>query len=348
MQTPPTCMWLAELSLVRNEVSSALSRSMCPWLMRLSYPRMVRLATVALALALALTIGPGCGGSDAGPDETTVPPVADGFDAERAFADLRAQVALGPRPSGSGAARQASAAIAKRLRRAGVEGVRIQRPYANVVARLPGSTPGAVVLGAHYDTKDAIPRFVGANDGASGVAILLELARSLPRPLPGPSVELAFFDAEEARGDRPFEVDGTRGSRQYVELARAGGEQGSPPIGEVAAMVLFDMVGDCDLRIPLEANSDPGIYELFAAAAQARTGSPAPFEGRTGAIGDDHLPFVEAEVPAVDLIDLDYGPGPMPGRWWHTPQDTLGKVCAESLDAVGEAALAAIPAIRGE
>ena len=205
-----------------------------------------------------------------------------------------------------------------------------------------------MVLGAHYDTKDAIPGFVGANDGASGVAVLLELARALPRPLPGPSVDLAFFDAEEARGDRPFAEDGTRGSRQYVALARAGGQQASPSLGEIRAMVLFDMVGDCDLRIPLEANSDPSLYERFAAAAKDRTGSPAPFEGRSGAIGDDHVPFLEAEVPAADLIDFAYGPGPPPGAWWHTPEDTLDKVCPESLDAVGEAALVAIPEIRGD
>ena len=266
--------------------------------MRLSYSRMRRLATdgmgrlatALIAVAVMLAILGGCGGSGADPGSTR--PVADGFDGERAFSELRAQVALGPRPSGSGAAREAADWIAKRLRRAGVDAVRIQRPYANVVGRIPGSAPGAVVLGAHYDTKDAIPGFVGANDGASGVAVLLELARALPRPLPGPSVDLAFFDAEEARGDRPFAEDGTRGSRQYVALARAGGQQASPSLGEIRAMVLFDMVGDCDLRIPLEANSDPSLYERFAAAAKDRTGSPAPFEGRSGAIGDDHRGLV--------------------------------------------------------
>ena len=87
-----------------------------------------------------------------------------------------------------------------------------------MLGTIPGFRPGTVVVGAHYDTKDAIPGFVGANDGASGVAVLLELARTLPRPLPGPSVQLVAFDAEEARGDRDFEPDGTRGSRQYVAL----------------------------------------------------------------------------------------------------------------------------------
>jgi Zn-dependent M28 family amino/carboxypeptidase len=155
-------------------------------------------------------------------------------------------------------------------------------------------------------------------------------------------VQLVFFDAEEARGDRPFELDGIRGSRQYVEYAGAG-RQGSAPLEQIRAMVLFDMVGDCDLRIPLEANSDQGLYALFAGAAAEGAN---PFEGATGPISDDHLPFLEAGIPALDLIDFDFGPGPTPGAWWHTSEDTLDKVCAESLDAVGEAALAAIPEIR--
>lgn len=269
-----------------------------------------------------------------------------GFDSGRAFADLEAQVELGPRPSGSAAARETAALIAERLRAAGVRRVGEQRPHRNVIGRLRGSAAGTVVVGAHYDTKNAIPGFVGANDGASGVAVLLELARSLPRPLPGPSVELVFFDAEEARGNRPFGLDGIRGSRQYVADARRGGRQGSTPLDEIRAMVLFDLVGDCELQIPLEANSDPGLYELFAQAAEERTGSAAPFEGERAPVVDDHAPFLEAGVPALDLIDFSYGPGPSPGAYWHTPEDTLDKVCAESLEAVGEAALRAIPEIR--
>jgi Zn-dependent M28 family amino/carboxypeptidase len=268
------------------------------------------------------------------------------FDAERAYADLAAQVEIGPRPSESPGARRTVRLISDRLERAGVDDVTVQRPYANVVGELPGSELGTVVVGAHYDTKDSIPGFVGANDGASGVAVLLELARTLPRPLPGPSVQLVFFDGEEARGDRPFDVDGTRGSRQYVELARAGGGQGAAAVEQIAAMVLFDLVGDCELEIPLEANSDPELYSRFAEAAAARTGSPAPFEGTSSGVGDDHVPFVEAGIPAVDLIDFDYGPGPAPGDYWHSPDDTLDKVCAESLDAVGEAALTVVPELR--
>ena len=136
---------------------------------------------------------------------------------DRAFADLEAQVDLGPRPSGSAARRGQAELLAQRLEEAGVEDVTVGEPLRNVVGILPGTEPGYVVLGAHHDTKSGIPGFVGANDGASGVAVVLELARSLPRPFPGPSLAIALFDGEEARGEREFSVDGKRGSTAYVE-----------------------------------------------------------------------------------------------------------------------------------
>jgi Zn-dependent M28 family amino/carboxypeptidase len=176
--------------------------------------------------------------------------------------------------------------------------------------------------------------------------VLLELARTLPRPLSGHSVQLVAFDAEEARGDAPFLEDGIRGSRQYLKLATAGGDQGAAPLEEIRAMVLFDLVGDCDLEIPLEQFSDAGLYELFAEASEEVDGDPEPFVGTAPGVADDHIPFFEAGVPAVDLIDFTFGPGGSPGGWWHTPEDTIDKVCPESLDAVGEAALVAIPRIR--
>ena len=286
---------------------------------------------LALLLATALV---GCGGdSDSAPANGQ--PAA--FNGVRAFADLERQVAFGPRPAGSEANARSAAWIARRLREAGLEDARIQRPERNVVGTIPGAGPGWVVLGAHHDTKD-IPGFVGANDGASGVATVLELARSLPNPMPGPSLSVVLFDAEEARGDRVFTEDGTRGSRQFVDYAGEG-LQGAPPLEEIEAMVLLDMVGDCDLSAPREANSDPDLYGLFAEA------DPALFEGETGSIEDDHIPFADAGVPAVDLIDFEFGPGGSPGYWWHTDEDDLDRVCPESLDAVGSAALEAIPRI---
>ena len=292
-----------------------------------------KVLVVLVSIALA-----GCGGQSS----PTAPPSGPGsFDAGRAFAEVREQVELGPRPAGSPANRRLTRLLAEKLREAGLERVRIQRPERNVVGLIPGRGKGYVVVGAHHDTKAGIDGFVGANDGASGVAVVLELARSLPNPMAGPAIAIALFDGEEARGDRAFSEDGTRGSRQYVRDAARGGVGGSVPLEELRAMVLFDMVGDCDLRIPRELNSDAALYELFADAAGG-----APFEGETGPIDDDHLSFLAAGVPAVDLIDFSFGPGGVPGSYWHTGKDTIDKVCPASLDAVGEAALVAIPRIR--
>jgi len=303
----------------------------------MSQPRQRPAAAIAAALAVtaAVLVG-GCG--DGGEAGAAAAAAGDGFDSARAFADLREQVALGPRPSGSAAGRVLSRRLAVALRRAGLRDVGIQRPLRNVTGVIPGRGDGSIVLGAHYDTKDGIPGFVGANDGASGVAVVLELARALPNPMPGPSIAVALFDGEEARGSREFAADGTRGSSQYVDYARSASE-GSPPIDSIEAMVLFDMVGDCDLAIPREANSDPALYSLFAAA------DPATFTGTTSAVADDHLPFLAAGIPAVDLIDFAYGPGPAPGEYWHTSADDLEAVCPRSLDAVGGAALRALPRI---
>ena len=301
-----------------------------------------RARTIAAAALLACAALAACGGDDADGGPTAG---ASAFDENRAFADVEQQVASGPGPDGSQANAEMTRFLADGLREAGVRRVRVQRPYRNVVGVIPGRAKGAVVVGAHHDTKD-IPGFVGANDGASGVAVVLELARALPDRVRGPSIRIALFDAEEARGNRPFDEDGTRGSRQYVRYAKRG-RQGSPPLDSLRAMVLFDMVGDCDLSIPYEPSSDRGLYGLFQAAAEELNGGdPAPFGGRQAAVSDDHDPFLGAGIPAVDLIDFAFGPGPSPGAYWHTTEDTLDKVCPSSLAAVGDAALIAIPKIR--
>ena len=296
-----------------------------------TYPLRVFLAVILTLAALALA---GCDGGGA------ATPAAERFDANRAFADLEAQVEIGTRPAGSPASREVVRLLVSRLEDSGAQDVSVQRPHRNVVATIPGQQEGTIVVGAHHDTKD-IPGFVGANDGASGVAVVLELARMLvaEAPLEGPSISIALFDAEEARGDSDFEADGTRGSRQYVAYAEKG-RHGSPRLAAIESMILFDLVGDCDLRIPREGHSDPAIYASFAAAASQTngSGSPAPFEGETGVIADDHVPFIEADIPALDIIDFTYGSDETPGPYWHTTDDTLDKVCPESLDSVGEPA----------
>ena len=298
----------------------------------------------AVGAALALATLTACGERDEpspqGASARAAERLAERFDQRRAFAELRAQVRLGPRPAGSAANRRLTALLAARLRAAGVRRVGVQRPHRNVVGVIPGREPGAIVVGAHHDTKDAIPGFVGANDGASGVAVVLELARALRGRVEGPSIHIALFDAEEARGDRPFTEDGARGSAQYVRYSRGEGREGSPPLAEIRAMTLFDLVGDCDLEIPLEPNSDPALYDRFREAALEldRGGGGEPFTGEADAVLDDHIPFAEAGIPAVDLIDFRFGPGPSPGAWWHTTKDELDRVCPRSLAAVGRPA----------
>jgi glutaminyl-peptide cyclotransferase len=106
------------------------------------------------------------------------------------------------------------------------------------------------------------------------------------------------------------------------------------------------LIGDCDLEIPREENSDAELYRLFSDAAEQVDGDASPFVGTTDGIVDDHIPFLEAGIPSVGLIDFQFGPGPTPGAFWHTRQDDLGRVCARSLDAVGKTALVALPRIR--
>ena len=192
----------------------------------------------------------------------------------------------------------------------------------NVVGTLPGRGR-PILVGAHYDTKD-IPGFVGANDGASGVAVVLELSRALRAGRRACDREIRFvmFDGEESPAGSPdarFLQDGLRGSRAYA-AAHAG---------ELGAAIVVNMVGDRDLSIPREAGSDARMWRMLRGSAE-RVGAGAAFPPRTaGRILDDHTPFAQRGVPAIDLIDFGYPP-------WHTRADRLDKVSARSLELTGE------------
>jgi glutaminyl-peptide cyclotransferase len=264
----------------------------------------------ALTLAIALTAGCG-GGSAAGP--------GDRFDAERAFGDLRAQVDLGPRPAGSAASRLLAERLREQIPRGRFESV--PGGLRNVVGHLPGRGK-AILVGAHYDTKD-VPGFVGANDGASGTATVLELSRALRAGRRACDREIRFvlFDGEESpQGSDDFLRDALRGSRAYARAHARG----------LSAVIVVDFVGDKHLSIPREASSDPALWELLRAGAR-RAGTIQAFPGRvSGSVLDDHTPFQEAGVRSIDLIDFTY-------PYFHRPTDTLDKVSAASLDAAGEA-----------
>ena len=246
----------------------------------------------------------------------------DRFDGARAFAELRRQVEMGPRPAGSAASRR----LAARIRRALPNGRYEQVPggLRNVVGHLPGSQP-AVVVAAHYDTK-AIPGFVGANDGAGGTAAVLELARVLrrtERPAGAPELRFVFFDGEEATNDNvDFYRSGLRGSKAYARRHA----------GELRALVLLDFVADKKLRIPREEGSDKQLWSRLRAAAR-RVGAQSAFPVlKQSQIIDDHTPFTRDGVPAIDLIDFDF-------PCWHKRCDDMSAVSKRSLDVSGEAVL---------
>jgi Zn-dependent M28 family amino/carboxypeptidase len=201
----------------------------------------------------------------------------------------------------------------------------------NLVASRRGAQPGRIWLGAHYDTKDLSGmRFVGANDGASGVAVLLELARVLgtdERPF---TIELLFFDGEESFGPSITPSDGLYGSRAFAEAAAARGE-----LGEVHALLLVDMVGDRDLNLALDRNSAAWLRLILQ--EEAERVSPGLVDGRQVlTLVDDHVPFLEAGLGNVlAIIDFQFGGRRTPGRLWHTAADDLEAVSAESLNRVG-------------
>ena len=262
------------------------------------------------------------------------------IDGAAALRHVERLVAIGPRPAGSPAAARARKYIVDQLAAAGVK-AEVQpfdtdTPHgrlrmANIVAVLPGRRADAVMLAGHYDTKwfrDI--RFVGANDGGSSAALLIELARRLAARPREYTYWVVWFDGEEAR-ETWTAADGLYGSRR---MARELQTRGRLP----RALIVADMIGDRDLAIRREASSTAWLTEAIWAAA-ARRGVRAHFLDETLAVEDDHAPFLRAGVPATLLIDFDYPP-------WHTAGDTLDKVSARSLEIVGSVLLDALPAIE--
>ena len=244
----------------------------------------------------------------------------DRFDEQAAFAFLKRQVALGPRPAGSPASRRLAAILKKSIPRARYQAV--PGGLRNVIGTVPGRNPRrVVVVGAHYDTKD-LPGFVGANDAASGTAVVRQLARTIKPRTVRPTLVFIFFDGEESpRDSEDFERDGLRGSKVAA-----------PAFSHAEAMVLLDFVGDKNLNLPREGYSNRRLWARLRDAAR-RVGTGRVFPGRPGPyVADDHIPFMQAGVPSVDLIDFDF-------PCWHRRCDNLSIVSVRSLDAVGETVL---------
>lgn len=251
------------------------------------------------------------------------------FNGQRAYIDVQTQVGFGARVPGSEGHAEIQAWMQRELESAGWQ-VEIQtsealgHPIENLVARRSDAPP-QIILGAHYDTRmyadnDPDPAqhttyVPGANDGASGVAVLVELARSLPdETIP---VWLVFFDAED--NGRIEGWDWILGSREFVA---------NNPV-QPRAVVIVDMIGDADLNIYKERNSNPDITDEIWAVAKGLGYESKFIPEYKHSMLDDHTPFVQAGIPAIDIIDFDY-------PYWHTVQDTPDKVSAESLQAVGD------------
>jgi peptidase M28-like protein len=240
----------------------------------------------------------------------------DRFNGAAAFRLLRRQVEIGPRPAGSPESRRLAALLKRIVPRGRYQ--EVPGGLRNVIGTVRGREPGYIVVGAHYDTKD-IPDFVGANDGASGTAVVAQLARTLRRPRH--SIRFVFFDGEEApRGvpDSQFERRGLRGSKVAA-----------PVFSDARAMILLDFVGDRRLSIPREGLSNERLWARLRAAAR-RVGAGRVFPNDNfGEVLDDHVPFLRRGVPSIDLIDFDF-------PCWHQTCDDLSAVSERSVDAVGE------------
>lgn len=283
------------------------------------------------------------------PAPAPIPPLdAAAFDGARALHEAGQLVAIGPRPSGSPGAERTSLHLQKRLQSLGVpaelevftnDTPRGRMVFRNVVGELPGATSNLVVLGSHYDTKSGILDFVGANDSASSSGALLELARVLAAAPQRPwAVQFCFFDGEECMQSYDAN-DGLHGSRhRAAQLVRTGRAP------RVKAVIILDMVGDRDLSVTLPRNGTPA---LLAGVLEASYGENArdKFRLHPYAVGDDHVPFLEAGMPAVDIIDFDFGSAPGLNDYWHTSADTMDKLSADSLQIVGRTTLRTLNAL---
>jgi glutaminyl-peptide cyclotransferase len=254
------------------------------------------------------------------------------FSGASALKFTRDAVALGPRPAGSEANRRLQSYILGQLKadncQVTEDAFSAKTPASgdvamkNIIAKFPGKSGRAIVITGHFDTK-LFPgrKFVGANDGGSSAGLLLELARVLARQPRSDDVYLVWFDGEEAFGEWA-DNDSLYGSKHLAEVWRKDGT-----LRRIKALINVDMIGDKSLDIKQETNSSPALRRLIWATA-GDLGYRAYFLDESLATDDDHMPFVKQGVPAIDLIDFDYPP-------WHTDDDTMDKVSAQSLEIVG-------------
>ncbi|MFH1970339.1 MAG: M28 family metallopeptidase [Verrucomicrobiota bacterium] len=285
------------------------------------------------------------------PKATVFRPIAPRvLDADNALVEARALVALGSRDAGTPGARQAAGHLLVRLQAVGVQSTLDaftddtpdgKTTFWNVMGVIPAAGPDSprgreaakapwLFLGSHFDTKSGLgDGFEGANDSASSSGLLLELARVLQAAGPLPvNIGIAFFDGEECRHSYTAR-DGLHGSRHAARALCLNRR-----VDQVRAVIILDMIGDRDLTVTIPRNSTSDLVaRVFRAASAEKVRDK--FALMAGALLDDHQPFLEAGMPSVVLIDFEYGSAPGRNDYWHTSQDTLDKLSAESLGIVG-------------
>ena len=265
------------------------------------------------------------------------------FDSARAYGHLRHIVSIGPRPAGSAGIAQTREYITQQLKTLGIP-VTQQAfvaktpigaiPMVNLVATLPGARKERIAIAGHYDTKLFREfRFVGANDGGSSAAFLIELARVLKPRANAFTIEIIFFDGEEATLRDWSGTDHTYGSQYYVDTARK-----ARTLSTLKALVLVDMVADRSPRFMRESNSTGWLTDIIWSTAY-KMGHGSIFVNDSTPIEDDHIPFLNAGVPATDIIDLDYPA-------WHTAADTLDQTSSRTLQVVGDVVVSSLAAIE--
>jgi Zn-dependent M28 family amino/carboxypeptidase len=270
------------------------------------------------------------------PPDSGPPPA---IDSARAMQYVKEIVAFGPRPIGSANHKKVEDYITSHLKGDSVEEDAFTAntpegkfPGRNIIAKFPGTRDGIVVIASHYDTNYPLRRtaYIGANDGASSSALLLEFANQLRgKRRNGYSIWLVWDDAEEAVKTWT-DADSLYGIRHLAEKWEADGT-----LKKIKAFLLADMIGDADLNIERDTSSTPWLEEVVYEAA-TRLGYQSHFFARTMEVSDDHLPFMRRGVPSADLIDFDYG---YDNVFWHTPQDTVDKLSPKSLEIAGDTIL---------
>jgi Zn-dependent M28 family amino/carboxypeptidase len=272
------------------------------------------------------------------PDNAALPSI----NANRALQYTKEVTAFGPRPIGSANHKKLEEYIHAHLKGDDVEEDSFTAdtpegkfPVRNIIVKFPGSKDGIIVIAGHYDTPYYLRNtgFVGANDGGSSTGMLLELANQFRgKKRDGYSVWLLFTDGEEAVKEWT-DTDSVYGTRHISDVWQKNGT-----VPKIKAFILQDMIGDADLNIDRDQNSTPWLEDVVYQAA-SRYGYQSHFFERNMDDRDDHLPFAKKGVPVADLIDLNYGYG---NAFWHTPQDTMDKVSAKSLQIAGDTILESV------